>query len=143
MYVLYAPRTPTIAHVYASESQKLQFSGAFSDLDAHPGCRVVIQTSFSAFLHFTSLGRVSVCVSSESERWLSFSSTHPISDTIHPCSCFSFKREGDFFPSSISPLCRHASSRRRASGARLDTCLQTHFIFISCINSGVERRAHR
>lgn len=114
----------------------------------HPGCRVVIQTYFSAFLHFPGTCE---CVRVQ-WKWTvcgahsvhAHSSTHPIwHKPSVPVSLFNERRIRCFSFRFTSPLCRHASSRRRAPGARVDKCLQMHFIFISLIKSGVEHRALR
>lgn len=76
-------------------SKVLRTSGKFSVLDTDPGYRVVIQTYFSAFFCFTFLGRVSVCVCSESERSASLIHSglitvhaHSDTDTLKACLFF-------------------------------------------------------
>lgn len=140
------------------ESKVLRTYAKFSD--TYPGCRVVIQTYFSASSTSFSWD-VWVCACAVKVNGLprsftpnSSQSTHTATLTLSKTVCPSqflllFQREGgkpDVFL-SVSPFRGHASARWRAPGglleSRVDKCLQMHFIFISSIKPGAEHRALR
>lgn len=139
------------------ESKVLRKSAKFSVLDTYPGCRVVIQTYFSASsTSFSWDVWVWACAVKVNGLPSSFTpnssqSTHTATLTLSKPVCPSqalllFQREGGktvvFL--SVSPLRGYASSARwRAPGrlleSRVDKCLQMHFIFISSIKPGAEQ----